>query len=97
MGYGAVKTLRQFNAEQGWKYWFLFIYESGRVRLTEALWGLSRWVWVVRNYRNYAAELNRRAAVEQQLWDCWHGKRPLPDKEQCAEWARKLGVPDEFR
>lgn len=92
-----MKTLREFNAGQGWKYRVLFIYYKAGAWLTESLWTLKRWRWVVRNYRNYAAELNRRAAVEQQLWDCWHGKRALPDKEQCAEWARKLGVPEEFR
>jgi hypothetical protein len=92
-----LKTLREFNAGQAWKYRLLFIYYRVATWLTEALWELRRWRWVMRSYRNYAAELNRRAAVEQQLWDCWHGKRPLPDKAQCAEWARKLGVPEEFR
>lgn len=41
--------------------------------------------------------LNTRATVEQELWDVYHGKRPLPDGEQCAEWARKLGIPEQFR
>lgn len=41
--------------------------------------------------------LNRRAEVEQYLWDCVHGKKPLPDQEQCRQMALKLGVPDDYR
>ena len=55
-----------------------------------------RWLYALRNLRNYGQELNRRAAVEQQLWNVYHGKRPLPDAEQCREWAVKLGVPEWF-
>jgi hypothetical protein len=41
--------------------------------------------------------LNRRAAVEQEIWDCWYGRAPMPDKDKLAEWARRLGMPDEVR
>lgn len=43
-----------------------------------------------------AAFLNRRGEVEQILFDCAKGKRPLPDKDKCRELAMRLGVPDEF-
>lgn len=54
---------------------------------------LMRWRWM----RDYEISLNRRAAVEQELWDCANGKRLLPDKQQCEDWARRLGVPDKWR
>jgi hypothetical protein len=47
--------------------------------------------------RAYEISLNRRAEVEQELWDCSRGKKPLPDAKQCKEWALRLGVPDEWR
>jgi len=37
--------------------------------------------------------LNRRAIVEQYLFDCAGGKRPLPDAETCRLIALKLGTP----
>ena len=40
--------------------------------------------------------LNRRAAVEQKLWDMYHGKRDLPGKDECKEIALELGVPEDF-
>jgi hypothetical protein len=49
----------------------------------------ARW-WIL---RNHGKSLNRRAVVEQFLWDCFHGKRPLPDKEACKHLALHLGVP----
>lgn len=41
--------------------------------------------------------LNRRVVVEQELFDCASGKRPLPTAEQCREMALRLDVPDEYR
>lgn len=43
------------------------------------------------SFRDWAKQLNRRAAVEQHLWDCYHDKRALPSKEECREMALKLG------
>jgi hypothetical protein len=44
---------------------------------------------------NWVAEfLNRRAKIEQELFDCAVGKAPLPDKEKCKEWALRLGKPE---
>lgn len=54
---------------------------------------VGRWRWM----RAYEISLNRRAEVEQELWDCSHGKRPLPDAGKCRELALRLGVPDEWR
>lgn len=55
---------------------------------------MRRWLQLLRNFRNYPKELNRRAKVEQQMWDCYHGKAELPDKEQLRLWALELGVPE---
>lgn len=41
--------------------------------------------------------LNRRAAIEEQLWAIFHGKRPPPTPEECREWAIKLGIPEEYQ
>lgn len=41
--------------------------------------------------------LKRRVAVEQYLFDCVDGKRPLPDKETCRLIALKLGTPSEYQ
>lgn len=57
-------------------------------------WWFIRWIYVIRTYRNYAADLNRRAEVEGVLLDAWKGKRPLPTQQQCYELAMKLGVPN---
>jgi len=35
--------------------------------------------------------------VENELWNCFFGKRELPTKAECREWALLLGVPDEYR
>lgn len=47
--------------------------------------------------RDYEKSLNRRAEVEEALWAAARGKTPLPDAEQCRQWALRLGVPDEWR
>ena len=58
---------------------------------------LRRFKYWLLGFKNYPKELNRRANVEQELWNCYHGKSPLPDKNQCKDWALRLGVPDCFR
>lgn len=40
---------------------------------------------------------SRSATIEEQLMGIGVGKRDLPTREECREWAIKLGVPDEFR
>lgn len=45
----------------------------------------------------YERSLNRRAEVEQELFDASRGKRPMPSPAQLHKWATKLGVPDEWR
>jgi len=58
---------------------------------------LSRFKYKWLSYRNYNKEINRRVKVEAQLWDYYHGKKDLPNKEQCKEMALTLGVPDSYR
>ena len=43
---------------------------------------------------HYGHEINRRAAVEQEIWNAVNGKTPMPDVEQLRKWALKLGVPE---
>jgi hypothetical protein len=43
--------------------------------------------------RDYNRLLSARVKVEEELWRCEKGQRPLPDAKQCADWARRLGVP----
>jgi hypothetical protein len=40
--------------------------------------------------------LNRRATVEQYLWDVANGRREAPTPEEARAWAIKLGVPSGF-
>jgi hypothetical protein len=40
-----------------------------------------------------AEMMNRRAAVEIELFECASGKRTLPDAKRCRELAVKLGKP----
>lgn len=40
---------------------------------------------------------SRSSNIEEQLMWIGVGKRDLPTREECREWAVKLGVPDEFR
>jgi len=53
----------------------------------------ARWRWI----RSYEKSLNERAKVEQELLDCAAGRRPLPDQDQCRQWAVRLGVPSWWR
>lgn len=41
----------------------------------------------------WAAALNRRATVEQWMFDAARGKRPMPTPEELRSWATKLGTP----
>lgn len=41
--------------------------------------------------------LGERVKVEVELWECAAGKRPLPDKAKCREWAQRLGIPKDLR
>lgn len=43
----------------------------------------------------WAAALNRRAQVEQLMFDAASGKRAMPTATELREWALKLGTPDE--
>lgn len=40
-------------------------------------------------------EANRLAAIEEQLWGVFHGKRPPPTPEECRDWTIKFGIPEE--
>lgn len=37
--------------------------------------------------------INRRATVEQWMFDAARGKRPMPTPDELREWAIKLGTP----
>lgn len=54
---------------------------------------VTRWKYRVLNFMGGADSLNRRVAVEQELFDCASGKRPLPDAAKCRELALRLGTP----
>lgn len=58
---------------------------------------IGRLLWRLRNLREGYHELNRRAKVEAELFECVSGKRPMPDKQKLREWAVRLGVPEAFR
>lgn len=51
--------------------------------------------WII--WRGTNDSLNRRAAVEQYLFNAAAGKSPLPDANKCRELAIRLGVPSEFK
>ena len=57
---------------------------------------LRRLLWRLRNLKDGYHELNRRAAVEQEIWHAANGKTPMPDREKLKQWALQLGVPEEF-
>ena len=48
-------------------------------------------------WRNIDDVIDRRAQVEQYLFDCTGGQRPLPDAETCRLMALKLGTPTHIR
>ncbi|MBI2770345.1 MAG: hypothetical protein HYX47_12035 [Burkholderiales bacterium] len=43
----------------------------------------------------WAASLNRRASVEQWMFDAVCGRRPMPTPEELRQWALKLGTPED--
>lgn len=55
------------------------------------------WVFATIRIRNYADDLNRRAAVEQEMLDAAAGRSPMPDAAKLRDWAACLGVPDWMR
>lgn len=58
---------------------------------------LRRLKYRILTFREYGQKLNAIATVEQEMLDCYHGKRKHPDKKKLFEWARKLGVPEEYQ
>jgi hypothetical protein len=42
----------------------------------------------------WSSALNRRATVEQWMFDAARGKRPMPTPEELRAWAIKLGTPE---
>jgi len=58
---------------------------------------IRRLIWRFHNLKDGYHELNRRAKVESELFECATGKRPMPDKAQLKEWAMRLGVPESFQ
>lgn len=42
----------------------------------------------------WAEDINRRATVEQWMFDAARGKRSMPTPEELREWALKLGTRD---
>ena len=58
---------------------------------------LRRLRYRIAKFRSFGAEINRRAAVEAELFDMASGKKPLPSADDCRRLAIKLGVPDEYR
>lgn len=51
-----------------------------------------RFKYLLLTYRDYNTTLNRNATVEQYLYDCSKGKRPLPTIEDCHRLMRHLGT-----
>lgn len=45
----------------------------------------------------YGTSLKDRVAVENELRAIASGKGPLPTREKCNEWARRLGIPARVR
>jgi len=56
-------------------------------------WWFLRWKYRILNLMYSCEELNRRVKVEQYLFDCANGKKPLPDAAKCKELALFLGTP----
>lgn len=83
-----------FEADQ-WGMFALAVFYT--FAWANGLWNHGRSGQKVEWMRAYEKSLNERAKVEQELIDCANGKRPLPAEGQCREWARRLGVPAEWR
>jgi hypothetical protein len=52
---------------------------------------------VERLRKSLTTRFARSSPVEEKLMAAGIGKREMPTKEECLEWAAKLGVPDEYR
>lgn len=52
-----------------------------------------RWKYRFSSFMGGADAMNRRVKVEQYLFDCANGKKPLPDATKCRELALSLGTP----
>lgn len=69
-----------WNAGEGGEYIIMGTrqqIEAMANKLTDAMW---------------AASINRRAEVEQLMFDAARGKRPMPSAEELRAWALKLGT-----
>ena len=54
---------------------------------------LYRWMFTLLTIRSYAAALNRRVEVENELFAVAAGKRPMLTREECRALAIRLGTP----
>ena len=52
------------------------------------------WWWMT---RHRGRSLNRRAAVEIEMWDIINGRREMVTVAELRVWAIHLGVPDNFQ
>lgn len=59
-----------------------------------ALWDRLKYRWLM--LRHHDEELNRRTQVEQWLFACAAGKKPLPDAATCRWLALRLGTPKRY-
>lgn len=44
----------------------------------------------------YIKALNARVKVENELWQVAIGAAELPTREQCRDWAQRLGIPEDI-
>jgi len=51
----------------------------------------------LRVYLSKHDDLKDRVFVERKLFEVYEGKRGLPSKEECRDWAIRLGVPKAYR
>lgn len=58
---------------------------------------LRRLIYRCVTFKDYAEQLNRKAAVESKMFACIEGKKPMPDKDTLRQWALELGVPECYR
>lgn len=56
-----------------------------------------RWKYRWINFMAGADALNRRVTVENYLYMCASGRKPLPDADKCRELANKLGMPSKLK
>ena len=54
---------------------------------------ISRWP----TFKDHADSLNRRAEVENVLWNFAAGKRKMLTQDDCRKLALKLGVPSAYQ